>query len=47
MQICFEFIWKYAHCRMIAAAHYLTAGQPHTATRIQQASELMFKQAFD
>jgi hypothetical protein len=31
IQICFEFIWKYAHCR--TTAHYRTTRQPHTATR--------------
>jgi hypothetical protein len=31
IQICFEFIWKNAHCR--SATHCRTAGQPHTAAR--------------
>jgi hypothetical protein len=29
IQLCFEFIWKYAHCQ--TATHCRTAGQPHTA----------------
>jgi hypothetical protein len=29
IQICFELIWKYAHCR--TAAHFRTAEQQHTA----------------
>jgi hypothetical protein len=29
-RVCFEFVWKYAHCRTVT--HCCTTGQPHTTT---------------